>query len=531
MQSPRIDKQWATALVILIGAVLRTIQYGAMASLSSDEAALALNVIDHGWIELLSEPLAYYQVAPLGFLLLEKLAVEILGNTEAAFRLFPYLLSLASLPLFWRVAARYLGPTAMLGAMIVFALSPSLILYAGMAKQYSGDITVTLLLVWTVLRCFEGPLDTARGARLGIGGGLALLLSHAAVLVAAGLGVLLLSEAWRSRDRVAPRVVVCAGWAIGAAVLTYTSLATYSAETSEYMDSFWRTDFVPRPWLGLSELLWIPLRLAEAITYLVAYVNTPSSLPEYALGAVYGVLLLAGTAHLFRRNWRTATALAVPVVMTVGASALRLLPLSGRVSLFIGPFLLIGCFAGFDGLRPWVPAGFRSLVGPAALALAILPALAFLWIIRLPMIQVETLRIFREIGARWQPGDELVVSRGMWARVQAEYYGRRVGVEGWTHIDRVRGRHTAEEILREYLKEIDAYRGSPRAWFYLDGLVGCEQEAMRGYLGAIGTELYSIEPPSFMNRDVVSAHLYDLSDSDRLRTANAATWPVPECDD
>src|SRR5688572_13953306 len=212
MQSPRIDKQWTTALVILIGAVLRTVQYGAMASLSPDEAALALNVTDRGLLELLSQPLMHYQVAPHGFLILEKLAVEILGNTEAAFRLFPYLLSLASLPLFWRVATRYLGSTALLAAMMVFALSPTLILYGGMAKQYSGDITVTLLLLWTVLRCFEGSLTTARGALLGIGGGLALLLSHAAVLVAAGLGVLLLCEAWRSKNRAGPRVVVCAGW-------------------------------------------------------------------------------------------------------------------------------------------------------------------------------------------------------------------------------------------------------------------------------------------------------------------------------
>jgi hypothetical protein len=415
--------------------------------------------------------------------------------------------------------------------MIVFALSPTLVLYGGMAKQYSGDITVTLLLLWTVLRCFEGSLTTARGSLLGIGGGSALLLSHAAVLVAAGLGVLLLFDAWRSRNQVAPRLVICAGWAIGAAVLTFTSLATYSPETSEYMDGFWRAEFVPRPWLGLSELFWIPARLAEAITYLVAYVNTPSSLPEYALGAIYGALLLAGAVHLSRRDWRTAVALAIPVALAVVAAALRLLPLSGRVSLYVGPALLIGCFAGFDGFRRWMPVGFRPLVGPAALALAILPGLALLFLMRPPLIQVETLRIFRDIRSRWHSDDELVVSRGMWARVQAEYYGRRVGVEGWTHIDRLHGRHTAEEILRGYLKEIDAYRGSPRVWLYLDGLADCEREAMLEYLGATGTELYSIEASPFMNRDVVSAHLFDLSDPARLRATSAATWPVPECRD
>ena len=122
MRFPRIDRRWAIALVILIGVVLRTIQYGALASLSSDEAAVAVNVTGRGLAALLFQPLTYYQVAPLGFLALEKLGVGILGNTEAALRLFPYLLSLASLPLFWRVAARYLGFTTLLGAMIVFAV-------------------------------------------------------------------------------------------------------------------------------------------------------------------------------------------------------------------------------------------------------------------------------------------------------------------------------------------------------------------------------------------------------------------------
>ncbi len=530
MRFPRIDRRWAIALVILIGVVLRTIQYGALASLSSDEAAVAVNVTGRGLAALLFQPLTYYQVAPLGFLALEKLGVGILGNTEAALRLFPYLLSLASLPLFWRVAARYLGFTTLLGAMIVFALSPTLVLYGGMAKQYSGDIAVTLLLLWMALRCLEGPLTTARAALFGVGGGLVLLLSHAAVLVAAGLGALLLLEAWRSRKGAGPLIAVCTGWAVGAAVLAYSSLATYSAETSEFMDGWWRNDFVPAPWRGLAELLWIPARVAGSAAYVAAYVNSPSSLPEYALVAVYGLLLLAGIVHLTRKNRRTAAALAVPLGVAIAAAVVRLLPLSGRVSLFIGPPLLIFCFGGFDGLRTWLPALFRPLTRPAALALAILPVLALLLVIPPPIVQADTLAIFREVRSRWRPDDELVVSRGVWARVMADYYGHRFGVEGWTHLDRLRGQYTAEEILRGYLEGIDANRGSPRTWYYLDGLADCEREAMLGYLGAIGSEIYSVDS-RVTKGGKVSAHLYDLSDPARLGAASAATWPVPECRD
>lgn len=520
----------AIVLVLLIGAVLRSVQYGAMASLSSDEVALALNVVDRGWGALLFQPLVHFQVAPLGFLALEKLAVTILGNAEAAFRLVPYLLSLVSLILFWRVAARYLGSVSLVAALVVFALSPSLVFYAGAAKQYSADIVVTLLLIWIALRWLETPVSPVTGAVFGVLGGVAILLSQAAVLVAFGLGALLVVECRRKRAPAGPLLAICAGWFVGAAVLTYTSIATLSEETSAYMKRFWILDFPPPPWEGLGELLWIPARLAESVTYLVAYVNSPSSVPEIGLAAIYGILLLLGILHLAKRNPRTAMVLAVPVVMAVVAAFVELLPLSGRLSLFIGPSLLIGGFAGFDRLRAWLPAGLAPLVHAAALGLAILPGLALLFLTPPPRVLGGTLPVFRDVRAHWRPEDRLVVSRGLWARISAEYYGRRFGMEGWYHLDRLRGgSYTAEDILRGYLREIDAYRGAPRAWFYLDGTVACEEEAMLGYLTAIGRPLHSVVEP--VGKDAVSAHLYDLSDPARLRNADADTYPVPVCRD
>ena len=68
-------------------------------------------------MELLCQPLMHNQVAPLGFLILVKAAVAIGGNTEAAFRFFPYVMSLASLYLFWRLARLYLGTVTMLSAL------------------------------------------------------------------------------------------------------------------------------------------------------------------------------------------------------------------------------------------------------------------------------------------------------------------------------------------------------------------------------------------------------------------------------
>jgi hypothetical protein len=494
--------------------------------MSSDEAALALNVTDRGWNELLFQPLMHDQVAPLGFLFLEKMSVGILGDNEIAFRFVPYLLSLVSLILFWRVSTRYLQTPSMLAALIVFALSPSLVLYAGVAKQYSGDIAVCLFLLLMTLRYREGPMSLTDAVVVGFAGGAALLLSQPAVLVGSGLIALLLVEGWRAGKLDRQLLVICAGWFVGAAIATYAALTTYTASTSEYMESVWKTGFVPRPWVGLAELFWIPVHVAGITTYFVTYINTPRSLPGITLTGIYGVLLLLGILHLVKRDVRAAAFLAVPVIVAVMASAFRVLPISGRVTLFVGPFLLIGCFAGFDRLRSWLPPRLGSLSYAAALGLAFLPGLALQARTPPPRVMSGTLPVLREVKARWHPEDRLAVARGRWARISMEYYGRRFGLEDWTLLEGEG--HTWEQLLRGYLRQIDASRGVPRAWFYLEGTVPCEDEAILGYLTAIGKRIYSVDfQINTLNK--VSAHLYDLSDAALLGKADADTYPVPEC--
>lgn len=496
--------------------------------MTSDEIALALNVTDRGWNDLLFRPLMHDQVAPFGFLLLEKISVTIAGEGEAAFRFFPYLSSLVSLILFWRVSERYLGYPSMLAALIAFALSPTLVFYAGAVKQYSSDIAVTLLLLWMALRYLEGLKKPARATLFGIVGGLSVLISQPAVLVAAGLGVLLIGIAWR-RGSPAQPLAMCGGWFMGAAILTYTSVRSLSPATSEYMDLVWKKAFVPWPWEGLAELFWIPARLAESIVFFAAQISDPRSLFAVALVGAYGLLFLAGIPHLVKKDWRAATVLSVPLVVAIAAAAFRVLPLTERVSLFIGPSLLIGCFAGFDGIRAWFPRRLEPLSSAAALGLAALPAL-FLLVNKPPPRDTSGTRwVLEGVRDRWLPGDRLVMARDKWARVTVEYYGRRrLGLSQWTEIAGSAEGRTTEQYLRGFLRQIDAFRGAPRAWFYLDGTLPCEDEAILEYLDAIGTRLYFVqfEINAFTR---VSAHLYDLADPARLGGATAETFPVPDC--
>ena len=74
------------AALILLGVALRLRQYLALRSFWLDEAMLALNIVGRSFSGLL-KPLDYNQGGPVGFLLAEKMVVNLLGNSELSLRL------------------------------------------------------------------------------------------------------------------------------------------------------------------------------------------------------------------------------------------------------------------------------------------------------------------------------------------------------------------------------------------------------------------------------------------------------------
>ena len=93
---------------LALGIIVRTIQFTAQGSMWLDELAVAHTVVVRDLVRLVTEPLAYRQVAPAGFLALQKIATNITGAGELGFRLVPWLASIAALFVFWRVAERLL---------------------------------------------------------------------------------------------------------------------------------------------------------------------------------------------------------------------------------------------------------------------------------------------------------------------------------------------------------------------------------------------------------------------------------------
>ena len=507
---------WALIVMLMVLAVaLRSIQLSAGASLWFDELALALNIQDKSLGELATEPLDRKQVAPVGFLLLEKAVTEVLGVDEMALRIVPFACGLAALFLFAAVASRFVGGAALAYGLALFAISPTLVYMSGTVKQYSGDVMATLLLVWLTLRHLERPSQPARALGAGLVGALAVFLSGPAIPTAAGLGLLLLVLR-RSRPEgpsLASTLALVLPWMLSVALASFLTLRLAEPATQQFMREFWSEGFPPS---GLDVVPWFFRQLYGVVAYFLIFI-VPSG-PLAVVVLVPMVLALAGLIHLSRRHGPTTILVMLPTLVAIGCALADLLPLRTRVSLYAGWPILLAAMAGLEALRTSRARTLRVAAISLAALSAGLPALAVLGDSPPPYATEPMRPVLEELVPQIAKGDAVYVHHG--ARHALDFYGERVGLEGWTQ-----GANHREDP-RALLSEIDEFRGRARVWFVYSHVLPKyrELELVQGYCETIGTVAEVVQDPT--GQGEAGAWLIDLSDPARLSRATVDEYPI-----
>ena len=134
-----------------LGVLVRLVRYVVDYPIWHDEAFLAVNFLDRGYLDLL-RPLDYSQVSPILFLGIELTAVRLLGFSEWSLRLFPAFCGLVGVFLFRYVAARILRGMALVLAVGIFATAFYPIRHSAEVKPYASDLLCALvLLAWRQL--------------------------------------------------------------------------------------------------------------------------------------------------------------------------------------------------------------------------------------------------------------------------------------------------------------------------------------------------------------------------------------------
>jgi Dolichyl-phosphate-mannose-protein mannosyltransferase len=340
----RRPRRWDLWLIgiVAVGVALRALQLFGGASLSSDEAMLALNVLHRSYGGL-TDRLDFNQAAPLGLLALEKLAAEVGGGRDLALRLVPFAAGVSALVLFPLLARRVLASRwAVLVATALFAVSDPLVYWTGTDKQYAVDVCVAVVLPLLALRCLDG--GRGRRVALGLACVVAPLVSHpSAFVIAAALCALFLGSPLRAARGELVAIAVAAAASFGVA---------YEIEKSGLhgiQSSLRGTPgaFVEATHIGLASTILGVFRYLAGIPVLLPHGSR--DLGEL-ISALALVLVAAGIVGVTRRAPVAAGTVVGPLFFLAAASSLGLYPLLSRTVLFLLPGLALMLGGGIVAL-------------------------------------------------------------------------------------------------------------------------------------------------------------------------------------
>jgi hypothetical protein len=514
----------ALALVVL-GIGLRAWQFFGASSLWRDEAAVAGGVLPRPLWTLLSSPLPYGQVAPVGFLLIEKIAVAVFGAGELPFRLWSFAASILALTLFWRVAVASLPPAAAVASVALFASAKPLVWHAAQAKQYAGDVLVTVALLWMAVSL--ASTDTPRTRILvwsAVVGALAVWVSQPAVFVLFAIAAWLVFHTWRVRWTANRRVlfavaIILALWAASAALSTL--LATMRVESDLYvrMRVFWRHGFPPSSSV-VDQATWFADRLVALFGPGTAGVGSVSHF-AYGPGAPVAVALVGvGLAIWIVRRHQFGALSLLAVGATIAAAAAHRYPFDDRLILFLVPLfvLAIGEAVGVAATR-WKGR-------PAAIAIAaatVVAAVAGPYAAEgLPVFHVDHVKpALAYFESRRQPGDEVYLPA--FNSLTIGFYAERYGLAANGYV--VGDCFLTPDAWNRYFEEMRPFRGKRRVWLITTRGGPELRDALTEYLNAAGRRIggyqYQFRAADHGLPLISQALLYDLSDTARFDAARS----------
>ncbi len=502
-------------ILVLIGVILRFWAYLADTALYLDEILLSYSILDLPLADLLTRPLPLDQVAPLGFLLVERCSVTIFGHNEFALRLFPFVCAIVSLILFRRLAERVLtgvGPTV---ALFVFAIGFPFIRYAVVVKQYELDVMAAILLMLIAFNLRERRTTTKRLLLFGLVGFAVISLSQASVLVMAGLGFAFAVDWLMSRDENALRALLFTVplWAAASVLAVIIGVRSMTPSTRTFMDDFWAGGFIPLPFRGASALHWF----WESLTSLFSDLT----LLRYRWPGVFVVVALVGVIVLWRRSRSVALFLLCQFTIAIVAAVAQQYPLRGRLTLWLLPAALLAIAAGAEWIRTRADS-LHAIVGAIFLVALLVPPVIALAEAP-PPYEIEHHKDFLSyLQKNRRPGDIVYVFP--LPSIGVRFYGPRFGLQRSDWIASVCDRNET----RAYIKDVDRFRGAPRLWILTGGSrpFRFARAAVLQYLGAIGkrTDLLSLPSSTYGS---VTLELYNLSDPTRLSQVDAETFPAP----
>jgi hypothetical protein len=255
IKNPFDSKIWIF-IFVLVGIAMRLALYVIAPPMGGDQAMLGLNIVNRSFAGLIGG-LDYQQVAPIGFLWIERAVFEILGMNELAMLLWPTLVSIAALVLFAYWANILLEPTTAAIATGFLATSNFAVRHGVELKPYGGDLFFSLLLFFFATLYLVQQRDRWLACLIAVTP-LTFVISYPAVLSAGAIWLALVTTISRQRKRSAALILVfgiVAALSFLCLVLPVTT-RQYVVQTQAVQLSYWQQAFAFPPANPLRFIEW-----------------------------------------------------------------------------------------------------------------------------------------------------------------------------------------------------------------------------------------------------------------------------------
>lgn len=486
-------------IIISFGIAIRLVQYLHNRSLWADEAVLALNIVNRSYLELL-QPLDYDQGAPIGFLWIEKLAIQLFGNNEYAFRLFPLLSSILSILIFYKLAKIFLRLEAVPIALAFFVSLNYLLYFATELKQYSSDVFIALLSCLIVIKVATQKLNKIKIAIYSFLGALTIWFSHPAVFTLAGVGTSFLvidTVKRKSKSKIFQNLFIYSTWLISFAIFYFVSVQSLNNNT-DLMTS-WENGFPS----SFYDINWVVNALGKFFYRPLGFVGITDGLAIFAF--------IIGCISLFKRQKDKLFIILSPIVATFFASFLQKFPFRNRLVLFLTPFFILLIAEGIDYLIQ--RRGFKKTFIPGIVLLTALlfhPVTTASNLLIQPYQRAEIKQVINYVKSNQQPEDTIYIfQRGHY---QFLYYAEKYGYKpndyiiGVDDLDKYDGKKLSAAEEERYEQDLDKLRGNKRVWvIFSHAHVKSENKMIKSYLDKIGKKMDSFKAVGAF------VYLYDLS--------------------
>jgi hypothetical protein len=350
-------KKWNSSviyLIVAIGIVLRVYLYFLDRSLWIDEVYLSTGIVNKNFSALLSTQLDYYQKAPLGFLLFQKLFISLFSASEMSLRLFPLFSGIAALVLFVPVARYFLKENTVWLAVALFSFAYPLIYHSAEAKQYATELMITVLLLFLYARFRKDELNKKKFFTLAISGAVFIWFSYPVIFLLAGLSIAALIKAARVNNK---KLLVSfffpsALWLLSFGINYFFS--TYK-HTGVHWTIYWFNyykHFMPFPPENIKQLEWFPVRFHRMLDYPLGlwwnfWGGTVPFSTLLKMSLFPALFFGVGWLSFFKERKFDFLFLSVSVLLMLVASGIKLYPLLERFYVFISPvfilFIVTGC--------------------------------------------------------------------------------------------------------------------------------------------------------------------------------------------